>query len=344
MNLEQSEKQFIADIKQKVRAAQYEALKAVNTHLVGLYWELGKSISEKQALGWGKAIVPTLSKELQIEFPSMNGFSTSNLWYMVQFYTEYQGDENLQPLVGEISWSKHLIIMSKCKDSLERQFYTLATRKFGWTKDVLIHQVENKTYEKYLFNQTNFDKVLPEAIAKQAFLAVKDEYTFGFTNLADEHAESELEQALLKNIRAFLLEMGTDFTFVGSQYRLLVAEKEYRVDLLLYHRRLQSLIAIDLKVGEFEPEHKGKMEFYLSVLNDKVKLPHENEAIGIIICKSKNRTIVEYSLKTATLPIGVATYNTSGNLPPAYKELLPSAQLISSKINDFFDMNLIKNK
>ena len=337
MNLEKSEKLFIADIKEKVRAAQYEALKAVNTQLIGLYWELGKSISEKQAEGWGKAIVPTLSKELQKEFPSMGGFSVGNLWLMAQFYAEYQLDENLVPLVREISWSKHIVILKKCKDSLERQFYTLATRKFGWTKDVLIHQVENKSYEKYLLNQTNFDKVMPEDIAKQAFLAVKDEYTFDFVNLADEHAESELEQALLKNIRAFLLEMGTDFTFVGSQYRLFIAEREYRVDLLLYHRRLQSLIAIDLKVGEFEPEHKGKMAFYLSVLNDKVKLPHENEAIGIIICKSKNRTIVEYSLKTATLPIGVATYNTSGTLPAAYKELLPSAQMISAKINDFFD-------
>ena len=242
-----------------MRAAQYEALKAVNTQLIDLYWELGMSISEKQALGWGKAIVPTLSKELQKEFPSMSGFSTTNLWYMVQLYTEYKDDANLQPVVGEISWSKHLVILSKCKDSLERQFYTLATRKFGWTKDVLVHQVENKSYEKYLLNQTNFDMVMPKEMARQAFLAVKDNYTFDFVNLADEHAESELEQALLKNIRAFLLEMGSDFTFVGSQFRLLVADKEYKVDLLLFHRRLQSLIAIDLKIGEFEPEHKGKI-------------------------------------------------------------------------------------
>ncbi|HEY5507152.1 MAG TPA: PDDEXK nuclease domain-containing protein, partial [Paludibacter sp.] len=298
-----------------------------------MYWELGRSISEKQALGWGKAIVPTLSKELQKEFLSMNGFSVGNLWLMAQFYTEYQLDEKLVPLVREISWSKHIVILKKCKDSLERQFYTLATRKFGWTKDVLIHQVENKSYEKYLLNQTNFDMVMPKEMARQAFLAVKDNYTFDFVNLADEHAESELEQALLKNIRAFLLEMGTDFTFVGSQFRLLVADKEYKVDLLLYHRRLQSLIAIDLKIGEFEPEHKGKMEFYLSVLNDKVKLTHENEAVGIIICKNKNRTIVEYSLKTSTLPIGVATYCTSAKLPAVYKSLLPSAEEISAKIN-----------
>ncbi len=334
-NIDYPQYQFIVEIKEKIRQAQYEALKAVNVHLINLYWELGKAISEKQTLGWGKSIVPNLSKELQKEFPSMTGFSVSNLWYMSQFYTEYQGDINLEPLVREISWSKHVIILKKCKDPQERQFYILSTKKFGWTKDVLIHQVENKTYEKYLLNQTNFDAVLPEKIKQQAYLAVKDHYSFEFLELAHEHSEYELEQALIKNIRQFLLEMGTDFTFVGNQYKLQVNDKEFRIDLLLFHRKLQSLIAIDLKIGEFEPEHKGKMEFYLSVLNDTIKLPHENPAIGIIICKSKDRTIVEYSLNTATLPIGVATYNTTNTLPEAYQALLPATTEIAQKLNNF---------
>lgn len=336
-NIENSQLLFIAEIKEKVRIAQYEALKAVNIHLINLYWEVGKAISEKQTMGWGKAIVPTLSKELRKEFSDMSGFSTTNLWYMVQFYNEYQGSPNLQPLVGEISWTKHIVILSKCKDTQERQFYTLATKKFGWTKDVLIHQIENKTFEKYLLNQTNFDVVLPETIKKQAYLAVKDHYTFDFLELANEHSEYELEQALIQNIRRFLLEIGPDFTFVGNQYKLAVNQKEYRIDLLLFHRKLQSLVAIDLKIGEFEPEHKGKMEFYLSVLNDTVKLPHENPAIGIIICKSKDRTVVEYSLKTATLPIGVATYNTTGKLPVEYESLLPSAEVISQQLLYFVE-------
>lgn len=339
MNLDFTQLQFIAEIKEKIRLAQYEALKAVNVQLINLYWELGKSISEKQAAGWGKAIVPVLAGELQKEFPKMSGFSTTNLWYMVQFYNEYHAEVNLQPLVGEISWSKHLVILSKCKDSQERQFYILTTKKFGWTKDVLIHQIENKTFEKYLLNQTNFDLTLPEPIKKQAYLAIKDNYTFDFLNLADEHSEAELEQALIQNIRQFLLEMGSDFTFVGNQYRLFVSDKEYRIDLLLYHRKLQSLIAIDLKIGEFEPEHKGKMEFYLTVLNNTVKLPHENPAIGIIICKSKDRTIVEYSLQTATLPIGVATYQTTPILPAEYQSLLPSANAISQKLLQFLNEN-----
>jgi predicted nuclease of restriction endonuclease-like (RecB) superfamily len=337
MKLNQTHLSFIAEIKDKVRAAQYEALKAVNVHLLNLYWELGKAISEKQAIGWGKAIVPTLSKELQKEFPKMRGLSVGNLWLMAQFYTEYSHDENLVPLVREISWSKHIVILKKCKPSQERQFYILATKKFGWTKNVLIHQIENKTFEKYLLNQTNFDKVLPEDLKKQAHLAIKDNYTFDFLDLSEEYSESELEAALLKNVRRFLLEMGSDFSFVGSQYKLSVGEKDYRIDLLLFHRRLQCLIAIELKIGDFEPEHKGKMEFYLSVLNDNIKLPHENPSIGIIICKNKDRTIVEYCLKTAMLPIGVATYQTSQDLPDEYQQLLPSAEAIGEKLDLFFE-------
>lgn len=342
MNIELTQHDFIADIKHKVRLAQYAALKIVNTQLIDLYWEIGKSIADKQSENWGKSIVTTLSKELQNEFPGIGGFSTTNLWLMAQFYTEYQRVEFLQPLVGEISWTKHIVILNKCKDNQERQFYILSTKKFGWTKNVLIHQIENKSFEKYLLNQTNFENTLPEKIKNQAHLAVKDEYTFDFLNLSDEHSESELEQALIQNIRTFLLELGHNYTFVGNQYKVTVSDKDYFIDLLLYHRQLQCLIAIELKIGEFLPEYKGKMEFYLSVLNDIVKLPHENEAIGIIICKSKDRTIVEYSLKTSNMPIGVATYNTSTHLPKEYQNLLPSSTEISNKINHYFDLKPIE--
>jgi predicted nuclease of restriction endonuclease-like (RecB) superfamily len=336
--MELSEQRFIAEIKLKVRTAQYEALKVVNTQLINLYWEIGKSISEKQSESWGQAVVPTLSKELQKEFPGIGGFSTTNLWLMAQFYSEYHTVEFLHPLVGEISWTKHVVILNKCKNNQERQFYILATKKFGWTKNVLIHQIESNAFVRQMSSQTNFENTLTEKIKEQAFLAVKDEYTFDFLELTDEHTESDLEQSLILNIRNFLLELGTDFSFVGNQYKICVADKEYFIDLLLYHRQLQSLIAVELKIGEFMPEYKGKMEFYLSVLNDTVKLPHENEAIGIIICKNKNRTIVEYSLKTSNMPIGVATYSTSANLPAKYKSLLPSSAEISDKINYYFNL------
>jgi predicted nuclease of restriction endonuclease-like (RecB) superfamily len=212
----------------------------------------------------------------------------------------------------------------------------MATKKFGWSKNVLIHQLENKTYEKYLLGQTNFDTTLPATIKNQTILAIKDEYTFDFLDFADEHSERQLESALVNNIRAFLLEMGPQFAFIGNQFKLQVDDKEYFIDLLLYHRELQCFVAIELKIGEFQPEYKGKMEFYLSLLNDKVKLPHENDAIGIIICKEKNRTIVEYSLKTSSMPIGVATYTTTAKLPKDYKRLLPDAKAISKKIDQLF--------
>lgn len=324
---------FRNEITSRIRSAQYEALKAVNKEMIALYWEIGRRITEQQAaLGWGKSVVENLSRDIQKEFPGIKGFGVSNMWDMARFYSEYRSNEILQPLVGEISWSKHIVILTKCKETQQRQFYILSTKKYGWTKDVLINKIEAKTYENYLLGQSNFDMTLPEKIKNQAILALKDEYTFDLVGLSEEHSEYELEQAIIKNIRAFLMEFGPDFAFVGNQYRIEVDGKEYFIDLLLYNRRLQAMIAIELKIGEFLPEYKGKMKFYLNVLNDTVKLPHENPAIGIIICKSKSRMIVEYALKSSTMPIGVATYSLSPELPEAYKELLPTSEEIAKKI------------
>lgn len=275
---------FRNEITSRIRSAQYEALKAVNKEMIALYWEIGRRITEQQAaLGWGKSVVENLSRDIQKEFPGIKGFGVSNMWDMARFYAEYRSNEILQPLVGEISWSKHIVILTKCKETRQRQFYILSTKKYGWTKDVLINKIEAKTYENYLLGQSNFDTTLPEKIKSQAILALKDEYTFDLVGLSEEHSEYELEQAIIKNIRAFLMEFGPDFAFVGNQYRIEVDGREYFIDLLLYNRRLQAMIAIELKIGEFLPEYKGKMEFYLNVLNDTVRLPHENPAIGIII-------------------------------------------------------------
>lgn len=275
---------FRNEITSRIRSAQYEALKAVNKEMIALYWEIGRRITEQQAaLGWGKSVVENLSRDIQKEFPGIKGFGVSNMWDMARFYAEYRSNEILQPLVGEISWSKHIVILTKCKETRQRQFYILSTKKYGWTKDVLINKIEAKNYENYLLGQSNFDTTLPEKIKSQAILALKDEYTFDLVGLSEEHSEYELEQAIIKNIRAFLMEFGPDFAFVGNQYRIEMDGKEYFIDLLLYNRRLQAMIAIELKIGEFLPEYKGKMEFYLNVLNDTVRLPHENPAIGIII-------------------------------------------------------------
>jgi len=257
---------LFTEVKERIRLAQYEALKAVNKELISLYWDIGKMIVERQqGSTWGKAVVERLASDLQKEFPGMQGFSAQNLWYMRQFYHEYHNKPKLQPLVGEISWSKNIVVMARCKDDLEREFYIRMTRKFGWSKNVLIHQIENQSYEKTLLGQTNFDKALPADRRVQARLAVKDEYIFDFLELGEEHVERELERSLIGRIEHFLREMGGRFAFIGSQYRLEVSDKEYFIDLLLFHRQLQCLVAVELKISEFQPEYIGKMQFYLAV-------------------------------------------------------------------------------
>ncbi|NBU64126.1 MAG: DUF1016 domain-containing protein [Chloroflexia bacterium] len=323
--------QLLADVKERIRSAQYAALKAVNTELVGLYWDLGRMIVERQnQAAWGTSVVEQLSQDLRREFPGVTGFSVQNLWYMRQFYMEYREHEKLQPLVGEIAWAHNLAIMSKCKDPLEREFYLRMTRKFGWSKNVLIHQIDNQSYEKSLLGQTNFDQTLTPALRAQAKLAVKDEYTFDFLELGAEHSERELERALIAKVEDFLRAMGGLFAFMGSQYRLEVDGREFFVDLLLFHRRLRCLVAIELKVGDFQPEFVGKMQFYLATLDRQVRQQDENPSIGIILCKEKSRTIVEYTLHDANKPIGVATYEITRTLPKALKGQLPQPEEIAA--------------
>ncbi|MHC5745496.1 MAG: PDDEXK nuclease domain-containing protein [Nostoc sp.] len=321
---------LLMEIKQRIRSAQYEALKAVNREMINLYWDIGQIIvTQQQGASWGKSVVEQLGKDLQGEFPGISGFSAANLWRMRLFYESYVNNEKLAPMVREIGWTHNLVIVEKCKDDLEREFYIRMTRKFGWTKNVLIHQIENQTYEKTLLNQTNFDKTVPAEIRNQLKLAVKDEYTFDFLELADEHSERQLEQAILTRVEPFLQEMGGIFAFIGSQYRLQIDEEEYFIDILLYHRRLKCLVAIELKIGNFLPEYVGKMQFYLAVLDDTVKLPDENPSIGIILCKSKQRTIVEYALRESNKPIGVGTYQVVSTLPQELKNQLPAPEQVA---------------
>ncbi len=320
---------FLFSVKERIRQSQYEALKAVNKQLIVLYWDIGRMIVERQKkYGWGKSIVENLAKDLQEEFPGIQGFSSRNIWYMRDFFVLYSSNTKLQPMVAEISWTKHLIIMAKCKDDLRREFYIRMTRKFGWTKNVLIHQIENKTYEKTLLNQTNFEKTMPAGIRNQAKLAVKDEYTFDFLELGQEHKESELESALMFKMDQFLREMGGAVAFVGSQYRLEVGGQEFFIDMLLYHRHLRCLIALELKVGPFIPEYIGKMQFYLTALDRHVRGQGENAPIGMIVCKNKNETVVEYSLAESKKPIGVSTYKMTGKLPKNLQNELPSPEQV----------------
>jgi predicted nuclease of restriction endonuclease-like (RecB) superfamily len=326
---------LLSEIKERVRSAQYAALRSVNRELVALYWDIGRMIVGRQVDGsWGKAVVERLAADLQVEFPGVGGFSASNLWRMKGFYETYYSSEKLAPLVREIAWSHNLVILEQCSDPLEREFYIRMTKKFGWTKSVLIHQIENQSYEKTLLGQTNFNKALTPKLRAQAKLAVKDEYTFDFLELGEEHAERELERALVSRIEHFLRAMGGLFAFVSSQYRLEVDGREFFIDLLLFHRRLRCLVAIELKVGEFQPEFVGKMQFYLTALDRQVREKGENPSIGIILCKEKRRTIVEYALFNATKPIGVATYRIVKRLPKELKGQLPEPEEIAKLLED----------
>jgi predicted nuclease of restriction endonuclease-like (RecB) superfamily len=322
--------QLLIEVKERVRSAQYDALKAVNKELVGLYWDIGKMIVQRQAdAEHGNAIAEQLSKDLQKEFPGIAGFSRRNIFYMREFFLLYRDDERVQPLVAQIGWTHNLVIFQRCKDPLQREFYIRMTRKFGWSKNVLVHQIENQSYEKSLLGQTNFDKALTPELRSQAKLAVKDEYTFDFLELGEEHSERELEKAILSRVELFLREMGGNLAFMGSQYRLEIEDEEYFIDLLLYHRHLKALVAIELKIGKFQPEYVGKMQFYLRALDTTVRMEDENPSIGIILCKEKKRTIVEYALHDASKPIGVATYEITKTLPENLKNELPAPEVIA---------------
>lgn len=303
-----------------------------------MYWEIGKIISEKQQEeGWGQATVKRLAKDLQIEFPGIRGFSSQNIWRMKAFYDEYKGNEKLSTLLREIGWSQHLHIL-KLKTDEEKIFYMEMTQKFGWSVRMLERQIETNLFAQSKQNQTNFHKTLDKKRAAIANLSVKDDYNFDFLDISEKHLERELENELIENICDFLKELGGYFAFIDRQYRIEVDQTEYFVDLLFYNRELQCLVAIELKTGEFKPEYASKMNFYLSALDERVRLPHESASIGIIICKSKKRTTVEYTLKDMNKPLGVATYNqyqNLKNLPERVSRYLPDEEQIKNRLKGY---------
>lgn len=316
-------------IVRKIKAAQERAIRAVNFELVTVYRDIGKIIYEKQSVvEWGASVVERLAADLRTLFPRAKGFSSRNLWIMRDLYVSYLDHEKLQTLSAEISWSHNVAILSKCQDRLEREFYIRMSKRNGWSYRALLNQIESKAFERMMASQENFEANLPAKASREAKLSVKDEYAFDFLELGDEYNERELERAVSRNIESFLREVGNAYTFVGSQYRLEVGDQEFFIDILLYHRRLKSLVAIELKRGAFLPEYVGKMQFYLAVLNDTARFADENPSIGIILCREKNRTIVEYALKDSNKPINVASYQIVQHLPQELKDQLPTPEQI----------------
>ena len=326
---------FLQDIKTRIRDARITAARSVNKGLVALYWAIGKDIVEKQArLGWGKSVVEQLSTDLRKEFAGATGFSTQNLWYMRQFFLEYQGNTDLQQLAGEIPWFSNVTIFSKIKDQVAREYYLRSTAEMGWSRNVLLNQIKAKAYERHRLStkQHNFKKALPVHLAEQADKSMKDIYMLDFLGVTEPVLERELESRLVSALKEFLLELGYGFAFLGNQYRIKVKSKEYFVDLLFFHRRLNCLVAIELKAGHFQPEYAGKMNFYLNLLDDYVKEDGENPSIGIILCADRDHFEVEYSLRGIEKPIGVAEYQLTATLPKKLKGKLPDAKALKEEI------------
>ncbi len=326
---------LLQTVKKRIQESRVLAYRAVNKELIQLYWNIGREIAERQAReGWGKSIVERLSRDLREEFPGTSGFSSQNLWYMRQFYSEYKDHPNLQQLVGEIPWGQNLLILSKVKDKQEREYYLRMTAEMGWSRNVLLNQIKTRAYlrHKATSKQHNFRDTLPMAIAEQADQAMKDVYALDFLGITRPVVERELERRMVNRICEVLLEFGHGFAFIGNQYPIKLNDEEYFIDLLFYHRKLKCLVAIELKTGRFKPEYAGKMNFYLNLLNDFVREPDENPSIGIILCGDRNRIEVEYSLKGIDKPVGVAEYTLTRKLPSELADKLPKPEELERQI------------
>ncbi len=350
---------FLAALKELILKARTSAARAVNSELVLLYWDIGRGIVEKQrTAGWGDAVVERLATDLRSEFPDMRGFSVSNIWRMRQFYEFYATDEFLaqaarelessskqkQPgiilaqvarvLLAAIPWWHHVELLAKVKDPAASLYYLQATARFGWSRSVLLNQIKAGAYERAVKEKKthNFALALPEHLAEQADEMLKSRYNLEFLGLNRAMKERELEDRLTARLQQFILELGYGFCFVGRQYRLALGQKEYYVDLLFYHRFLKALVAFDLKLGSFEPEHAGKMDFYLNLLNEKERAPDDKPSIGIILCAEKDDVEVEFALKTKNNPIGVAEYQLQPKLPAQFKGQLPTAKQLADVV------------
>ncbi len=327
-------KKFIQDIKQRIQTAQIKAAVTVNQGLLRLYWDLAERIvSKQQESAWGDGFLVQMSRDLQTEFPGMKGFSKRNLELMRQWYRFWSDElEFAQQLVSQIPWGHNLVIIGKIKNIEEAAFYVQKTIQNSWSRAVLTHQIESGLYQRAGKAITNFQTALPAPHSDLARQTLKDPYNFDFLMLREKHDEQELENALIDHITRFLLELGSGFSYLGRQYRLEVGGDEFFVDLLFYHVRLHSYVVIELKTVKFKPEFAGKLNFYISAVDGVLKTEQDAPTIGILICKSKNDTVVEYALKDINRPIGVSEYTITKHLPDDLKSSLPSIEEIEAEL------------
>jgi predicted nuclease of restriction endonuclease-like (RecB) superfamily len=345
-------KDFIKTITQQIKTSQIKAHLKVNEEMLKLYWYIGGMIVYKQKhSAWGDGLIEDISKDLQSEFPNIKGFSSTNIKYMRKWYLFYsdttlianspqlvdhlKDNEDLEEIkyIFQIPWGQNREIINKCKDLNEALFYVLKTIENNYSRSVLVHQIESNLFKRSGKAITNFDTKLPKIQSDLANEITKDPYNFDFLNIQEKYNEKELENALTNDITKFLLELGQGFSFVGKQYKLNVDGDEFFCDLLFYHLKLYCYIVVELKVVPFKPEFTGKLNFYISAVDSQLKTNKDNPTIGILICKSKKNTIVEYSLKDINKPIGVSEYCLTSKLPDELKSSLPSIEDIEANLD-----------
>ena len=324
---------FLRSLKERIQQAQIKAALAVNKELTLLYWQIGREIlTRQQQEGWGTKIVDQLAKDLKREFPDIKGFSSRNLKYMRAFAEAYPDEQIVQQLAAQIPWFHNCVLLDKVKDPAERNWYIQQTTANGWSRNILAIQIETGLYRRQGEAITNFERTLPQPQSDLAQQLLKDPYNFDFLTLNREAQERDLERALVHHIRDFLLELGSGFSFVGSQYPIVVDGQEYRIDLLFYHFKLRCFIVIDLKMVEFQPEFSGKMNFYVSAVNALLRHADDQPTIGIVLCKSKNKTVAELALQGMTQPIGVATHKIGSELPDQLKGILSTVEQLEIEL------------
>jgi len=316
--------EFLRGLKERIRTAQVRAALAVNRELVLLYWRIGQDILERQRQsGWGSKVIDRLAADLRSAFPEMSGFSPRNLKYMRAFAEAWPDEDFVQQVAAQLPWFHNCTILDKLKNLAERIWYAQQTIENGWSRNILIHQIESNLFHRKGKAITNFDRTLPAPQSELAQQIIKDPYNFDFLSLGSEAKERDLERGLIAQLQKFLLELGVGFAFVGSQYPLEVDGEDFFIDLLFYHLKLRCFVVIDLKMDQFRPEYAGKMNFYLSAVDDLLKHSSDQPSLGIILCKTKKKMVVEYALRDTSKPLGVAEYRITAALPERLKGNLP---------------------
>ncbi len=328
-------RQFLQSLKDRIRSAQVKAALAVNQELILLYWQIGREILDRQHQeGWGTKVIDRLAKDLKRDFPDMTGFSARNLKYMRAFADANPDGVLVQQVFSQIPWGHNVRLLDVLKDPEQRLWYARQTIENGWSRNVLLLQIEQGVHQQPSPSAaiTNFERTLPPAQSDLAQNLIKDPYNFDFLTLAADAQDRDLEKSLLTHIRDFLLELGVGFSFVGSQYPIQVGTKDYAIDLLFYHLKLRCFVVIDLKLGEFEPEFSGKMNFFVSAVDDLLRHPDDQPTIGMILCKSNDATVAEYSLRDVNKPIGVATHRLGRELPADLQGTLPTVEELEQQL------------